>query len=73
MKTESTQLPSQIQILKSVEIYSAGNILSLYYGGTHEAMYKYPGAIFGISASRARVALACGEATSKIDTLPRTI
>ncbi len=56
-------LPSSIQITApSCEIYRRGNILSLFYAGTNEAMYKYPGAIFGISATRAREALKNGDA-----------
>ena len=45
-----TTLPNSIQIVKSVEIFSRGNVLSLFYAGTNDAMYKYSGAIFGISA-----------------------
>lgn len=57
-------LPNAIQIVSHVEIYERGNILSLFYAGTREAMYKYPGAIFGISAQRAREAIIYGEAVA---------
>jgi hypothetical protein len=56
------KLPNSIQIRTSVEIYTRGNILSLHYAGTQDAMYKYSGAIFGISARTAREALMSGDA-----------
>lgn len=49
-------------MLATVEIYKLGNVVTLFYAGTSEAMYKYPGAIFGISAARAREALVVGDA-----------
>lgn len=56
------ELPNSIQIINPVEIYIRGNVLFLHYAGTREAMYKYSGAIFGISANRARLALQEGDA-----------
>jgi hypothetical protein len=64
MKQKTATLPTAIQIIKPLEIYSKGNVLSLFYAGTKDAMYKYNGAIFGISVSRAREALTHGDAVA---------
>lgn len=50
--------PNRIKILKKVEIYEAGETLTLYY----DSMYKFPGAVFGISTARAEKALKDGHA-----------
>ena len=57
-------LPNAIQIVSTVEIFQRGNVLSLHYAGTSEAMYKYSGAIFGISARIVRTALENGRAVA---------
>jgi hypothetical protein len=67
---EKEILPSRIQILTTVEIYQRGNVLNLYYDGP-DAIYKYTGAIFGISANRALRAVKEGYATTTI-TIPIT-
>lgn len=72
---EEIRLPNSIQVISSVEIFSRGNVLTLFYGGTSEAMYKYNGAIFGISARTAREALSRGSAVPYPNSLniPKTI
>lgn len=72
---EQSEIPNAIQILSTVEIYNRGNVLTLFYAGTSEAMYKYPGAVFGISAHRAGVALNNVDAVHYPNDLniPRTI
>jgi hypothetical protein len=62
MDTPVSKLPSAVQIVTSVEIYQRGNVISLHYEGTQDAMYKYPGAIFGVSAYLVRRALTSGAA-----------
>jgi len=54
--------PEKIEITTHVEIYSKGNVITLYYKGTPDAMYKYSGAVFGISARRGIAALNSGDA-----------
>lgn len=60
----TTTLPNAIQVTSRLEIYVRGNVLTLFYAGTSEAIYKYSGAIFGISAGRVREALSRGDAVS---------
>ena len=50
--------PSVIKTINKVEIYEKGCELTLFYG----EMYKYPGAIFGISVQRGVEALNKGDA-----------
>ena len=56
-------LPNKIKIVKTTEIFSVGNILYLYYGGTPDAMYKIGnGAFHGLSAARVLLAIKSGYA-----------
>ena len=56
------ELPDKIIFVNKVEIYEAGDVVKLFYRGSPDAMYKYSGAFFGISAQRARQALINGDA-----------
>jgi hypothetical protein len=53
-------LPRLVKFVRQVEVYEAGNVVKLFYGGS--AMYKYPGAIFGLSVRRVVDALNSGAA-----------
>lgn len=45
--------PDKIKIIRRVEIYRPGDILTLFYRGTEYALYKFDGAFNGISVERA--------------------
>jgi len=55
-------LPRLVKFVRQVEVYEVGNVVKLFYDGSADAMYKYPGAIFGLSVRRVVDALNSGAA-----------
>lgn len=57
-------MPDKVKLLSKVEAWSKDDVLHLYYANTPDALYKLPGAIFGISVPRMKLALAVGHAVA---------
>jgi hypothetical protein len=55
-------LPDWVLLTSTVEIFSAGDKLKLYYRNEPDALYKFPNAIFGLSPNQIRTALKNGKA-----------
>jgi hypothetical protein len=61
-KFNKDNVPDLVKFVRNVEIYEAGNVVKLFYRGDVDTLYKYPGAIYGISVQRVVNALNNGEA-----------
>ena len=60
--SEPSKLPDWIITTAKVEIYEAGSKLKLYYSGDKDAIYKFPGAFFGLTPSQVMTAIKQGKA-----------
>lgn len=58
----NADLPEWVVIISKVEIFEPGNKLKLYYRNDTDAIYKLPGAFFGLSPNQIRTAIKNGKA-----------
>lgn len=61
-KFNKDNVPDLVKFVRKVEVYEAGNVVKLYYRDDVDAIYKYSGAIFGLSVRRVVQALNEGDA-----------
>jgi len=54
--------PLLVKFVRKVEIYEAGDVVKLHYKGEADALYKFSGAMFGVSVRRVVDALNTGDA-----------